>query len=124
MNSSFTLLIRIVLGLILIVFGSNKLLHFIPIQPPVGPAANFMSSLNATGYIFPLLGLLEIFIGLMLLFKKWVPFVLTLLVPISINILLFHLFLDIPGVVMALLIVTLNTMLVYKNWRQYKTLFV
>ena len=124
MNSSFTLLVRIVLGLILIIFGSNKLLHFIPIQPPVGSAAHFMSSLNATGYIFPLLGLLEIFIGLMLLFKKWVPFVLTLLVPISINILLFHLFLDIPGVVMALLIVTLNTMLVYKNWRQYKTLFV
>ncbi len=124
MNSSFTLLVRIVLGLILIIFGSNKLLHFIPIQPPVGPAAHFMSSLNATGYIFPLLGLLEIFIGLMLLFKKWVPFVLTLLVPISINILLFHLFLDIPGVIMALLIVTLNTMLVYKNWRQYKTLFV
>jgi len=124
MNSSFTLLVRIVLGLILVVFGSNKLLHFIPIQPPIGPAAHFMSSLNATGYIFPLLGLLEIFIGAMLLFKKWVAFGLTLLVPISINILLFHLFLDIPGLVMALLIGTLNGMLIYKHWRQYKILFI
>lgn len=124
MNSSFTLLVRIVLGLILVVFGSNKLFHFIPLPPPIGPAANFMSSLNATGYIFPLLGLLEIFIGLMLLFKKWVAFGLTLLVPISINILLFHLFLDIPGLVMALLIGTLNGMLIYKHWRQYKILFV
>lgn len=124
MNSKFTLLVRIVLGLILVVFGSNKLFHFIPLPPPIGPAANFMSSLNATGYIFPLLGLLEIFIGVMLLFKKWVAFGLTLLVPISINILLFHLFLDIPGVVMALLIGTLNGMLIYKHWRQYKILFI
>ncbi len=123
MNSRFTLLVRIVLGVILIVFGSNKLFHFLPIQPPVGQAAHFMSSLNATGYIFPLLGFLEIVIGSLLLFKKWVAFASTLLAPISINILLFHLFLDIPGMSMALFIGTLNGILIYKNWRQYKILF-
>lgn len=123
MNSRFTLLVRIVLGLILIVFGSNKLLHFVPQPPPIGPAADFMSSLNATGYIFPLLGLLEIAVGILLLFKKWVAFALTLLAPISINILLFHLFLDIPGMAMALFIGALNGILIYKNWRQYRILF-
>jgi hypothetical protein len=82
-----------------------------------------MSSLNATGYIFPLLGILELFIGSMLLLKRWGAFVLILLAPISINILLFHLFLNIPGINIALLIIALNGILIFKHWQQYKTLF-
>jgi uncharacterized membrane protein YphA (DoxX/SURF4 family) len=123
MNSRFTLLIRLLLGLVLIVFGSNKLLHFIPLPPPSGSAAEFMNSLNATGYIFPVLGLLEIFIGALLLMRKWVAFALVLLAPISINILLFHLFIDIPGLGLALVVTLLNGILIYKHWPQYNPLF-
>ncbi|NMH27733.1 DoxX family membrane protein [Flavobacterium silvaticum] len=123
MNSKFTMIVRILLGLILVVFGSNKLVHFLPMQMPTGSAADFMNSLGATGYIFPVVGVLEVFIGLMLLLKKWVPFVIILLAPISINILLFHLFLDIPGVVAALLVVAFNGILIYKHWRLYRPLF-
>jgi len=123
MNSKFTLLVRIVLGIMLLVFGSNKFLHFIPLPPSTGSAADFMNSLGATGYIFPVVGLLEVIIGIMLLFKKWVAFALILLAPISINILLFHLFLDIPGVSAALLVVMFNGILIYKHWKQYIPLF-
>ncbi|WP_298221416.1 DoxX family membrane protein [Flavobacterium sp.] len=123
MNSQFTLLVRIVLGILLIVFGSNKFLHFIPLPPPTGSAADFMNSLGATGYIFPFVGMLEVIIGAMLLFKKWVAFALILLAPISINILLFHLFLDIPGVGAALIVAILNAILIYKHWKQYLPLF-
>lgn len=123
MNSQFTLLVRIVLGILLIVFGSNKFLHFIPLPPPTGSAADFMNSLGATGYIFPIVGILEVIVGAMLLFKKWIAFALILLAPISINILLFHLFLDIPGVSAALLVAILNGILIYKHWKQYLPLF-
>ena len=123
MNSQFTLLVRITLGILLVVFGSNNFLHFIPLPPPTGSAADFMSSLSATGYIFPVVGILEVVIGAMLLIKKWVAFALILLAPISINILLFHLFLDIPGVSAALLVVVLNTIMIYKHWKQYIPLF-
>lgn len=123
MNSQFTKIVKIALGILLLIFGANKFLHFIPLPPMVGPAGDFMSSLGATGYIFPIVGLLEVFIGTMLLIKKWVPFVLILLVPISINIVLFHLFLDIPGVGAALLVAVLNGILIYKNWRSYSPLF-
>ena len=123
MNSKFTLLVRIVLGMMLVVFGSNKFLHFIPLPPPTGSAAGFMNSLGATGYIFPVVGVLEVFIGGMLLLKKWIAFVLILLAPIAINILLFHLFLDIPGVSAALLVAILNGILIYKHWKQYLPLF-
>lgn len=123
MNSKFTMTVRILLGILLVIFGSNKFLSFIPVEPLSGSAGEFMNSLGATGYIFPIVGILEVFIGVMLLLKKWVPFVIILLAPISINILLFHLFLDIPGVTIALLIVFFNAILIYKHWRLYRPLF-
>ncbi len=124
MNSKFTMIVRILLGAMLVIFGANKLFHFIPMDPPTGAAGDFMNSLGATGYIFPIVGVLEVFIGAMLLIKKWVPFVIILLAPISINIMLFHLFLDIPGVIVAALVVIFNCILIYKHWKLYRPLFI
>ena len=123
MNSMFTKIVRMLLGLVLIVFGANKFLHFIPAEPLTGAAGEFMNSLGATGYIFPVVGIFEVIIGGLLLLRKWVAFALILLAPISINILLFHLFLDIPGLGVALLVVVFNAILIYKHWQQYKPLF-
>lgn len=123
MNSMFTKIVRIVLGVALVVFGANKFLHLIPMEAPTGSAGDFMNSLGATGYVFPIIGVLEVMIGILLLMKKWVAFALILLAPISINIVLFHLFLDIPGSPIALLILIFNTILIFKHWQQYKPLF-
>lgn len=123
MNSMFTKIVRIALGLALLIFGANKFLHFIPMEAPTGDAGVFMNSLGASGYMFPIVGVLEVIIGIMLLMKKWVAFALTLLAPISINIMLFHLFLDLPGSPVALLILVFNGILIYKHWQQYKPLF-
>ncbi|WP_046758619.1 DoxX family membrane protein [Kordia jejudonensis] len=130
MNSKFTKIIRFALGLILIVFGANKLVMIINetgfIPPPSLPteASSFMTSLGATGYILPIVGALEVYIGILLILKKWVPFALTLLAPISVNILLFHMFLDLSGGIIGALIVTvLNIILIYKHWSQFKPLF-
>lgn len=87
-------------------------------------ASNFMQSLGATGYMLPIVGALEVFIGILLLLKKWVPFALILLAPISVNILLFHFFLDLSGgMIGALVVATLNGILIYKHWTQFKPLF-
>lgn len=125
MNSMFTKIVRILLGVILVLFGLNKLLPtaFIPLPEMPDDAAKFMTSLSTTGYVLKIVGILEIMIGAMLLLKKWVAFALILLAPISINILLFHLFLDVSGIGGALLVTILNGMLIYKHWQQYKSLF-
>ena len=86
-------------------------------------AANFMESLEATGYVFYVVAILEIVIGGLLLFKKWVPFALILLAPISFNILLFHIFLDVSDIWVAMVIVAFNVILIYKYWRAYRSLF-
>ena len=126
MNSMFSRIVRLLLGLVLVLFGLNKLLPspFIPLPELPSKAADFMTSLANTGYVLKTVGLLEIMIGLMLLFKKWIAFALVLLAPISLNILLFHLFLDLPGIGGALLVSILNGILIYKHWSQYQSLFL
>ena len=126
MNSMFTKIVRRILGGILVLFGLNILLPhpFIPLPELPEKAAAFMASLAATGYILKTVALLEIVIGVLLLAKKWVAFALLLLVPISINIVLFHVFLDASGIAGALIVATLNVILIYKNWSSYKSLFL
>jgi len=123
MNSTFTKILRIILGIGLIFFGINKLINFMPLPELPENAANFMGSLRSTGYMLQFIGLMEILIGIFFLVNRWVPFALLLLAPISANILLFHLFLDMPGIVGALIVFTINVVLIYKYWRTYRPLF-
>jgi putative oxidoreductase len=126
MNSQFTKIVRLLLGFILIVFGLNKLVPeaFIPLPELPEKAGAFMTSLGATGYVLKTVGIIEILIGILLLLKKWVAFALIVMVPISLNIVLFHLFLDVSGIGGALLVASLNGILIYKHWPQYKSLFL
>lgn len=125
MNSNFTQILRIILGLGLILFGLNKLfpLGFMP-SPEFGEAGSaFMNSLQNTGYLLKIIGVLELFIGGLLLAKKWVPFALILLAPLTVNILFFHVFLDPAGLILAALVVLINVILISTHWRRYKLLF-
>lgn len=123
MNSTFSKIMKWLLGIALLVFGANKFLKFIE-QPTLPPeAAEFMSSLDATGYVLIIVGGLEIIVGILLLLNKWVPFALLLLAPISANIVLFHIFLDLPGIGLALIVAILNIVLIYKYWKAYTPLF-
>ncbi|WP_435578574.1 DoxX family membrane protein [Gilvibacter sp.] len=123
MNSTFSKILKWLLGLALLVFGANKFFEFL--TPPEFPprAAEFMTSLDATGYVLYIVGALEILVGLMLLLNKWVPFALILLAPISLNIVLFHIFLDLPDIGIALVVAGLNVVLIYKYWKAYTPLF-
>jgi putative oxidoreductase len=123
MKSTFTSILRVILALGLILFGFNKFLGFMPLFEMPPAAANFMESIQNTGYVFYVVALLEIVIGLLLLIKKWVPFALILLAPISFNILLFHMFLDISDIWVAIIIVVINILLIYKYWRWYRPMF-
>lgn len=118
MNSKFTLITRMLLGIILLVSGFNKFFKFIPT-----PADGLIESFGQVDYIFPFVAVLEILIALMLLSKKWVAFALVLLVPLSLNILLFHFYLNFSGIVPAIIVAALNGVLIYKHRRQYAPLF-
>ena len=100
------IIVRVLLGLMFAVFGSNAFLHFIPMPPMPGQAGAFIGALASSGYIY-VIALLEVVGGLLLLIGgRFVPLGLTLLGPVIVNIVLFHIFLDqsVPGLVMAVCI--------------------
>lgn len=123
MNSKVTTALRIILGLLLIVFGANKFLMFMPSPELPEAAAEFMGALGKTGYMFYLIGAVEAVAGLLLVIKKWVPFALILFAPVAVNILLYHVKLDIANIGPGILVSLLTVILIYANWNHYKSLF-
>jgi putative oxidoreductase len=84
---------RVLLGLVFFVFGSNAFLHFIPMPPMQGQAGAFIGALITSGYIYPI-AILQVVGGLLLLIGRFIPLGLTLLGPVIVNIMLYHIFLD------------------------------
>ena len=114
--------LRIILGLVLLIFGANKFGGFMPAPEYTGDAATFMGALYAAGY-FKIVGVLEILAGLLLIINKWVPFALILTATLAVNFLIFHFKYDVAGMGPAGLVSVLTIILLYANWDKYKTLF-
>ena len=94
---------RFLLGLIFLVFGLNGFLHFIPMPPPSGVAGQFLGSMFVTKY--PLVvSALQVISGGLLLVNRYVPIALTILAPIIVNILLFHVLMNPAGIGLAVLV--------------------
>lgn len=123
MKSSFSAILRLLLGLGLIVFGLNKIMGFMPLFEMPVATANFVETLQATGYGFYFIAAIEIALALLLLFKKWVPFALIVLAPLSLSAILFHWFLGISDILIAVIIFALNAILIYKHRLAYTALF-
>ncbi|MEM8995119.1 MAG: hypothetical protein AAGF23_10060 [Acidobacteriota bacterium] len=67
----------------------------------------------AASYLLTFVKVTEVACGLMLLMGRFVPLALTVLAPIVLNILCFHLFLDSTGLVLALLLLGLEIFLAW-----------
>lgn len=99
---------RTVLGLIYFVFGLNFFLQFLPMPPTPGAAESFIGGLFQSGYFFPFLKGIEVITGALLLVGFFVPLSLVVLMPVSINILLFHSFLTPGNTAMSIVIIALH----------------
>jgi uncharacterized membrane protein YphA (DoxX/SURF4 family) len=106
---------RVVLGLVFVVFGANGFLHFLPQPPMSGPPAAFVGALAATGYMFPLVKGTEVVAGALLLSGRFVPLALTVLAPVVVNIVAFHLFLAPSGLALPILVVALEVFLAWSH---------
>lgn len=106
------LVARILLGLVFVVFSANYVLHFIPVEAN-DDAMAFMGALGATGYMWPVIKLVEFVSGALLLAGVFVPLALVLLAPIVVNIVLLHVFLDTAGLPVAILVLVLQVFLAW-----------
>jgi putative oxidoreductase len=115
---------RVVLGLIYFIFGLNFFLHFLPTPPSSGGVADaFVGGLFQSGYFFPMLKSIEVVLGAFLLLGLFVPLSLVILMPVSLNILLFHAFLTPGNATMGIVIVLVHLYLAWAYREHYKPLF-
>jgi putative oxidoreductase len=107
-------IVRVLLGLAFVVFGSNAFFQFMGKPPEMhGQAGAFISALMSSGYMY-VVAVLQVLGGLCLLLgARFVPLGLTLLGPIIVNILLFHVFLEPTGLPIALVTAALSLFLLW-----------
>ena len=122
MNKAINI-ISILLGIILIVFGLNKFLNFMPPLELASPGMDFMGALIKTGYVMTIVALVEIITGILIVINKYRALALVVLFPILLNALLFHVFLDPVNALPAVLAIAMNIFLMYANKEKYKSIF-
>jgi putative oxidoreductase len=113
-----TLIARLLLGLIFVVFGLNGFLNFLNMGPmPSGLAGQFIGALAQSHY-FWVVAALQVAGGALLLVNRFVPLALVLLGPVIVNIILYHVLLNPSGAGLAIVVVVLWAIVFY-SYRQY-----
>ena len=119
-----TLIARLLLGLIFVVFGLNGFLNFLNAGPmPSGLAGQFVSALVLSHY-FWVVAAIELLGGALLLVNRFVPLGLLLLGPVIVNIMLYHLFLNTTGIALAIVIAVLWVLVFYRHRQNFSGIFV
>ena len=114
---------RVLLGLVFFVFGLNGFLQFMPNPPPTPAAGAFFGALLATHYMFFLIFGTQVLGGALLLIGVAVPFALTILAPVIVNILCFHIYLSPALLPMALVVAAFELFLVWYYRAAFAPLF-
>ena len=113
-----TLIARILLGLVFLVFGLNGFLNFLNMgPPPTGLAGQFLGALFVSHYYW-VIAALQVVGGALLLVNRFVPLALVLLGPIVVNIICYHVFLNHSGAGFAA-VVTVLWLIVFYGHRQF-----
>jgi putative oxidoreductase len=89
---------RYLLGIMFTVFGLNGFLNFIPPMPMPQMAGQFFGVLASSHFLVPIF-LVQVVCGLLFLVNRYVPLALTLIGPVIFNILVFHLLMNLSGIV-------------------------
>ncbi|MFW7377396.1 MAG: DoxX family membrane protein [Oligoflexus sp.] len=115
--------IRYVLGVFLLLMGANKFFAFMPSPEMPAAATEFMTALLQSGYIMPMVGIVEIVSGILFLSSRTTPLANLILAPLSVNIILFHLVLAPADILPALLVAAANVYLIIRYFEVYQPIF-
>ena len=110
------LIARGLLGVLFIMFGANKWLHFVAVPMPGGDAGVYYSLLFRH-HVMAVVAAFEVAGGLLLVCGRYVALGLVLLAPVLVNILIFHLLFHPSRIILAIAAVCLEAFLlvVYRH---------
>ncbi len=108
---------RILLGAVFLFFGLNGFLHFLPATLPPGLAGQFVAVLAQSHYDLAV-SVIQVIGGALLLVNRYVPFALTILGPVIVNILLFHICM-LPAGIAGGLVCSILWIILFVRYRQH-----
>ena len=112
-------IVRILLGIMMVIFGLNKFVGFMPMPPLPTDAQTFFDALNNSGYIMKVVGAVELITGVLFLLNKYTALAAVVLFPVMLNAFLFHLFLAPGAIAPALLAVAMTVFVMFANKDKY-----
>ena len=114
---------RILMGLAFLIFGLNGFFQFIPQPKPPMPegASAFAGAMMKTGYLFQLVMGTQLLVGILLLLNRFVPLALVLIMPILVNIIAFHIFLQPAGLPPGAILMALELYLAWAYRGYYRS---
>jgi putative oxidoreductase len=114
-------IIRYLLGIIFLLNGVNMFAQFMPLPNPQQPdlAQRFLNILHEGGYFYPILGATKILTALALFSNRYLPLMLIVMFPITLNGVLFHLKMDPMMAPVALFVMAMQGYLIYRNREKY-----
>lgn len=121
MNSKVFMVVRILLGLFVLVFGLNKFLHFIPDFELSEAGQNYFGALAVT-HTLTVVGLVEVVAGLALILNKWGALMTVILMSVSVCAVLFHITLEPNDMAGAIVLLVLNVLALIGYKDRYKEL--
>lgn len=114
------LIARIILGSIFTLFSLMYFFNLMPAQEIQGPSAAFMTGLFSSGYMMTVVKLIELICGIALITGQFVALSTVVIFPITLNIFLFHAFLEPASVAMSIVLLVLNLFLAYTKKESYQ----
>jgi putative oxidoreductase len=118
-----SLIARLLMGLIFVVFGLNGFLHFIKAPMPTGLAGQFVTAIFMSGYWVVIFGV-QVISGALFLVNRFVPLALVLIGPVIVNILALHGLMKAPGLPMAIVVALLWAIVAIRNKQHLAGIFV
>lgn len=115
---------QVLVGLMLLILGLNGFLHFMPMGEGAPEAMGaYMGALFMTGYMFPLISVIKLVTALSFLSNKFAALTALFIMPVILNALLAHLFLDPAGMVPAAVVMILIISVMFRHKARYAELF-
>lgn len=103
---------RYILGIAMAFFGLNGFFQFVTPPELSSAGMDFFAAMVSTGYLFHLTNIIFVIVAVLLLSNKYVPLALVLLFPVMVNVVLFHLFLDVTSGIAGYIVFILNAYLI------------
>ena len=122
MSPKVTMILRLLLGALMLLFGIDKFFQFLNVPPIPGDGGTLMEIYARSGFL-TILGVLETLAGIALLVNRFVPIALIITIAILFNATLIHLMYDPQNVIAALLGMIIGIVLVFSNKERFGSLF-